>query len=489
MRRVTLVLLAVGVVLGGLAGSAFAASSVYLCVPATAGEAVTSGGSSGTCGLGTSSVALPAEKAEQEKLISILPNIKYKASGIDGKPTIQFSGVNLQLVNGSESETTLNGTGNLILGYDESPGKQTGSHDLVLGTAQSYTSYGAILGGTNNTASGADSTALGYSNTASGNDSSVVGGAGNAASGSHAAVLGGYDNTSMSSYTSITGGCSDLAGAGTLTVSSACTSSSYPHYFALADGGTGNIASGQDSTILGGKSIAENGVYGVSAGLTEAEQNKLFAIVPHLGYEEKGIDEKPTVQFSSANVQIESGEGKEEAVNGEGNLVIGNDPTVGDPKTAAQTGSNNLVLGSYNEYTGYGSIVSGYFDEALGANDVVFGQSNTASENEATVTGGVHNIAKENSSVLGGDENTASDLSTVSGGFRNEATGSTASVSGGYKNKATQTSSSVSGGEKNVAANGYDWVGGGKENTASGGWSAILGGKNNKLSTAEGEDY
>lgn len=61
--------------------------------------------------------------------------------------------------------------------------------------------------------------------------------------------------------------------------------------------------------------------------------------VPRLGFQAEGTDRKPTVQFSSANVHVRSGEGKEEAVNGEGNLVIGNDPMAGDPKIAAQTGS------------------------------------------------------------------------------------------------------------------------------------------------------
>ena len=109
MRRVVLLLAAVGVVFAGVADSALGASSVFLCVPSTAGEAVTSGGSTGTCGAGTSSVALPSEKAEQEKLISILPHINYEASGIDKQPTVQFSGVNLQVIDGTGLETTISG--------------------------------------------------------------------------------------------------------------------------------------------------------------------------------------------------------------------------------------------------------------------------------------------------------------------------------------------------------------------------------------------
>ena len=60
------------------------------------------------------------------------------------------------MIDGSGIESTLNGTGNLVLGYDEKPGTQTGSHNLLLGgTGNSYTSYGGIVGGFSNKISGA----------------------------------------------------------------------------------------------------------------------------------------------------------------------------------------------------------------------------------------------------------------------------------------------------------------------------------------------
>ena len=71
----------------------YTASSVTLCVPAGEGAAITTP-TKGSCGSETS-VALPSEKVEQEKLISILPHINYETSGIDAKPTIQFTGINL----------------------------------------------------------------------------------------------------------------------------------------------------------------------------------------------------------------------------------------------------------------------------------------------------------------------------------------------------------------------------------------------------------
>ena len=62
------------------------------------------------------------------------------ASGIDGKPTVQGSAANVQLVNGEGKTASANGEGNLVIGYDENGGghAQTGSHDLILGEEQTF---------------------------------------------------------------------------------------------------------------------------------------------------------------------------------------------------------------------------------------------------------------------------------------------------------------------------------------------------------------
>jgi hypothetical protein len=75
----------------------------------------------------------------------------YVASGVGG-PTIQFSGVNVQVVNGEGKTASVNGDGNLVVGYDENAGKndQTGSHNVILGGEQTFTSLGGILGGFKN---------------------------------------------------------------------------------------------------------------------------------------------------------------------------------------------------------------------------------------------------------------------------------------------------------------------------------------------------
>ncbi len=112
--------------------------------------------------------------------------------GVGGEPTIVFSGVNVQIVNGKGKTESANGRGNLVLGYDEDPGEQTGSHDLAIGTALKFTRWGGIVSG--------------YGNSITGAFSSVTGGAANSAEGEGSTVSGGYKNTTEAAHASIFGG-------------------------------------------------------------------------------------------------------------------------------------------------------------------------------------------------------------------------------------------------------------------------------------------
>jgi hypothetical protein len=257
MRRVALLIATVGMAFPGVVGSARGASSVTLCVPSGEGAAITTP-TKGSCGSATS-VQLPSEATEQEKLISILPYINYEAEGIDKKPTIQFSGANLQVIDGSGLETTINGTGNLILGYDPSPGTQTGSHDLLLGgTGNSYTSYGGIVAG--------------FSNRLSEPYASILGGASNTAWGYASTVTGGYSNKTSAAFSTIGGGCSNLTGVGAITVNPNCTNlSSYPHGFTSVTGGMGNQAETENSAVSGG---GGNTASGVDSAVSAGKENK-----------------------------------------------------------------------------------------------------------------------------------------------------------------------------------------------------------------------
>jgi hypothetical protein len=97
--------------------------------------------------------------------------------------TARFSGVNVQIVNGVGQTDSVNGLGNLIVGYDEdrlTGSDKTGSHNIVVGSEHSYSGFGGAV--------------LGYRNTIDGSYSNVTGGRDNSATGLHASVTGGFLN-------------------------------------------------------------------------------------------------------------------------------------------------------------------------------------------------------------------------------------------------------------------------------------------------------
>ncbi len=174
----------------------------------------------------------PAGTPADMTRVTALEN-KTQFMSVSGSVT-RFSGTNLQIVSGSGvTSGTINGLGNLIIGYNalrgvnaSLPNDRTGSHNLVLGDNNNYSSYGGIvagdynaitgvyasvIGGYQNIASGDYSTVSGgFDNIASGSASSERGGGINIASGPAASVSGGIKNISAHYYTSVSGGRSVL---------------------------------------------------------------------------------------------------------------------------------------------------------------------------------------------------------------------------------------------------------------------------------------
>jgi trimeric autotransporter adhesin len=210
----------------------------------------------------------------------------------------RFSGVNVQVVNGTGSTTVANGLGNLIVGYDtvrtsgapvcsigqliDQPtclasggvwavSHKSGSHNLVLGNENNYSQTAGFVGGLRNTinanfaniSSGANNVAsstfanvsAGEQNTASADYASVTGGERHHASGQHATVSGGYNNQATGPDSSVSGGAANIASEQSSSVS----------------GGELNQAAGTGSSVGGGKSrsapAADNWVAG---GLSQA---------------------------------------------------------------------------------------------------------------------------------------------------------------------------------------------------------------------------
>lgn len=110
-----------------------------------------------------------------------------------GAPNIVFRGANVQ-VESSTSETDDSGTGNLIVGWDDTTAgaTRTGSNNLVCGDLNSFDSFGGFVAG--------------YANSVAAAYASVSGGANNFAENSYTSVSGGHANAAQSFGATISGG-------------------------------------------------------------------------------------------------------------------------------------------------------------------------------------------------------------------------------------------------------------------------------------------
>lgn len=165
---------------------------------------------------------------------------------VDGDDSIVFEDVNLHVRSGQGStDATPNGLGNLIVGYDEgSSSDKSGSHNIVYGSDAEYTSYGGLVGGTNNTVSAPNASVVGgTSNTASGDGAVVTSGSSNEASGNYTAVGAGHSNEAQANYSTVVAGWNNDA------------DGSYSAVVA----GSSNETQGLDSVVVGGSSNTADG--------------------------------------------------------------------------------------------------------------------------------------------------------------------------------------------------------------------------------------
>lgn len=301
LRGAVLAVVASGLLLGMMTSGA-SATGLALCVPSKPNAPTRTPLASGGCQAGytmtqlggESRVAVPAKKVKQPELTieelallkAILPYVKYAATGVGGKPTIQVSGANLQIVNGQRKPETTNGAGNLIIGNDEEPGEQTGSGNLVLGKRQTYTSYGSILGGQENMAESRYTVVFGERNRIEGlggfpsatasEGSSISGGIyntiqlcqGTNGSSATASISGGYNNSVETQGGWIGGGadnqveCSETNSGGHASISGGQDNLTF-NELASISGGYGNHAQGRGSSILGGQEQTITEEYGM----------------------------------------------------------------------------------------------------------------------------------------------------------------------------------------------------------------------------------
>ena len=161
-----------------------------------------------------------------------------------------FEGCNIHIRNGKGMTRSVNGLGNLIIGYNEdayppTPKDRTGSHNLVVGPDHIYSNYGGFVAGEDNSITGTHASVCGGTgNIASGDYASVSGGIANTASGTAASVSGGRFSEASGTYSSVSGGTRNLASGSDSSVS----------------GGSLGIASGLESSVSGGNSNTASGI-------------------------------------------------------------------------------------------------------------------------------------------------------------------------------------------------------------------------------------
>jgi hypothetical protein len=163
--------------------------------------------------------------ANLASLAAAVTALQQKTQFMSADPTAKsttFSGCNVFVNDGGHKTSAIvhnaagQGLGNLIIGYNATDSYfgdiRKGSHNLILGDQNNYTSYGGIVDGIGNAIKAPYASVYGGSvNTASGECASVCGGFGNAATGFIALVCGGAGNHATGAWASISGGADNEA--------------------------------------------------------------------------------------------------------------------------------------------------------------------------------------------------------------------------------------------------------------------------------------
>jgi hypothetical protein len=181
---------------------------------------------------------------------------KFSRNGND----VYLDSANLHIRNGLGATDMLNpggvGLGNVIIGYNELRGSgddRSGSHMLVLGKQNNYTSFGGIIAGVRHSTSGEFASVTGgQRNWATGRHASVSGGVANIASGESASVSGGSLNRAIGDESSISGGNENRTFGGSSWIGGGETNFARGGWSTVI-GGQSNEAVGNNSTISGGE--------------------------------------------------------------------------------------------------------------------------------------------------------------------------------------------------------------------------------------------
>jgi hypothetical protein len=306
--------------------------------------------------------ALEATNAALESDVAALQATTASMSTltVDGQPTVRFAGVNVQIVDGTgDTDGDVNGRGNLIVGYNEDTTngvERSGSHNLIVGTQNAYTSYGgAVFGSVNKITAPYATVTGGLLNTASNFNSSVSGGGNNTASNSFSSVSGGFDNTASGGYASVSGGSNNTASLLFASVSGGFGNTASGEA-ASVSGGIDNISSSSYASVSGGRSNTAEGLYSSVSGGRSNTANGSYASVSG--------GRSNTANGSYASV---SGGESNQATGDYGFVAGGFDNTASGPRSVANGGGENTASGSKSVVSGGSQRAStGTFDWRAG---------------------------------------------------------------------------------------------------------------------------
>jgi hypothetical protein len=197
---------------------------------------------------------------EQQAILNLLSLERIDdCQGGLGYKTLRVTGANLQVVNGLGTTDTVNGLGNVLVGYGPFGTvdigcaefcDNSGSHNIILGTRNSYSSYSGIVGGDSNQILGSYAIILsGTCNRVLGNFSVINTGNMNTVTGSYGSVINGE--------TGLVNGQGGFIATGTNNQSDA--------YQGAVIGGRNNIAD-YEAVVVGGQNNHANGTRSVVSG-------------------------------------------------------------------------------------------------------------------------------------------------------------------------------------------------------------------------------
>ncbi len=460
--------------------------------------------------------ALESRIASLEAKLQYLTVVTGVVNGMIG-PHVMVTGANLHVRNGSGSTTTVNGTGNLIVGYNEPRGSgddRSGSHHIVTGKANNFSYYGGLVAGLQNTISAPYATVTGGSyNSALGGGCSVSGGQNNQAGAmgvGYCSVSGGANNKALGGGSSISGGNGNEATGNQASISGGVLNKATEMY-ASVGGGWGNTAGGQAACISGGRYNKASGDYsyvGGGGGPDSTTGNEAFSHYSAVlgGQLNMAGDNSNPSDHTSGQFAAVSGGFHNTASGIVSSISGGYTNMAGGNYSSISGGIRNTASGSISSISGgddntsagqYSSISGGRYNKARGKYSFIGGgghptnpdRGNTAYADYSAILGGADNETGDSSAgetarascISGGYSNaTSENYASINGGVDNLASGLFSSVSGGVRNTASGESSSISAGAENNATALESSVSGGWGNTASGKSSAISAGAGNQ---------